>query len=187
MRVSVIASLLFVLSSPAFAQQINQSHMMHGQGMAMGSGSLPSEAGQSAFAAIQEIVQMLESDPKTDWSKVNVEALRQHLIDMNNVTLGSVVAVSENGNQILFDVSGEGSIGASIKRMVLAHVAVMNGVDGLMLAAKETAKGAVLSVTASDAPTLAKVKGLGFIGIMAMGMHHQQHHWMIATGSSPHQ
>lgn len=23
-------------------------------------------------------------------------------------------------------------------------------------------------------------------GIMAMGMHHQDHHWMTATGSNPH-
>jgi hypothetical protein len=33
------------------------------------------------------IVQILDADPKTDWSKVDFEALRQHLIDMNEVTL----------------------------------------------------------------------------------------------------
>ena len=35
---------------------------------------------------------MLEADPNTDWSKVNVEALRQHLIDMDHVTMRSEVA-----------------------------------------------------------------------------------------------
>jgi len=39
--------------------------------------------GQDAFGAIQEIVQILDADPKTDWSKVDLEALRQHLIDMD--------------------------------------------------------------------------------------------------------
>ena len=41
--------------------------------------------GQDAFGAIQEIVQILQSDPKTDWSKVNIDALRQHLIDMRDI------------------------------------------------------------------------------------------------------
>ncbi|MFX5914869.1 hypothetical protein ABTE45_18800, partial [Acinetobacter baumannii] len=51
------------------------------------SGLMPTQPGQSAFAAILEIVALLEADPATDWSKVNIEALRQHLIDMDNVTL----------------------------------------------------------------------------------------------------
>lgn len=44
-------------------------------------------SGQDAFGAIREIVRMLDADPKTDWSKVDIEALRQHLIDMSEVTL----------------------------------------------------------------------------------------------------
>ena len=48
--------------------------------------------GQDAFGTIQEIVQILQSDPKTDWSKVNIDALRQHLIDMNEVTLHAAAA-----------------------------------------------------------------------------------------------
>ena len=43
--------------------------------------------GQDPFGAIQEIVRILEADPSTDWSKVNIAALREHLIDMNEVTL----------------------------------------------------------------------------------------------------
>ena len=46
-----------------------------------------SSPGQAAFGAIEEIVQKLEADPATDWSKVNIGALREHLIDMNEVTL----------------------------------------------------------------------------------------------------
>jgi hypothetical protein len=45
--------------------------------------STPKEAGQSAFAATAEIVALLSNDPQTDWSKVNIAALRQHLVDMN--------------------------------------------------------------------------------------------------------
>ena len=56
---------------------------------------MPTQPGQDAFGAIQEIVRILEADPATDWSKVDLEALREHLIDMNEVTLhAAVVAAS---------------------------------------------------------------------------------------------
>jgi hypothetical protein len=32
----------------------------------------------------------------------------------------------------------------------------------------------------------AKLRGLGFFGVLALGMHHQAHHLMIARGQSPH-
>jgi hypothetical protein len=66
------------------AVSMNHEQMMRGHRSEAGS---PTQPGQSAFAAIQEIVGILDADPKTDWSKVDIEALRQHLIDMNNVTL----------------------------------------------------------------------------------------------------
>jgi hypothetical protein len=52
-----------------------------------GASTTPTMPGQDAFGAIQEVVRILDADPKTDWSKVDLEALRQHLIDMNEVTL----------------------------------------------------------------------------------------------------
>src|SRR6056297_3896364 len=44
------------------------------------------EAGNDIFGTIQEVVQKLEADPETDWSNVNLEALRQHLLDMKAFT-----------------------------------------------------------------------------------------------------
>jgi hypothetical protein len=44
---------------------------------------VPQLSGQDAFGAIQEIVGMLEADPATDGSKVDIDALRDHLLDMN--------------------------------------------------------------------------------------------------------
>jgi hypothetical protein len=43
----------------------------------------PTFPGQDAFGAIAEVVQLLDADPQTDWSRVDLERLRQHLIDMN--------------------------------------------------------------------------------------------------------
>ena len=65
--------------------------------------------------------------------------------------------------------------------MVSAHAATMNGVDGWRFASGESDDGAVLTVLvpAKDAN---KLRGLGFIGVMTRGMHHQMHHLMIARG-----
>jgi len=67
--------------------------------------------------------------------------------------------------------------------MVIAHAAAMNGVGGWRFAASETDAGAVLTVLA-PARDAAKLRGLGFIGVMTRGMHHQMHHLMIARGEN---
>ena len=74
--------------------------------------------GQDAFGAIQEIVQILDADPKTDWSKVNLEALRQHLIDMNVVTLKADAAARPVDGGLEIAVTGSGRTLAAIQRMV---------------------------------------------------------------------
>ena len=162
-------------------------HKMHAQHMMTpaGRGSVATEPGQGAFGAIQEIVEILEADSATDWSKVNVEALRQHLIDMDNVTLRAEVKSEPVDGGMRFTVSGVGPVKDSIQRMVMAHAATMNGADGWTFAASTTDAGAILNVLA-PAKDAAKLHGLGFIGVMTRGMHHQMHHLMIARGENPH-
>ena len=144
----------------------------------------PAEPGQSAFAAIAEIVEVLRRDPRTDWSRVDIEALRRHLIDMDNVTLRSDVAVSAQPDGLAFDVTApDAAVVQSIRRMVFAHAATMTGVDGMAMVADEIPGGARLVVTGGR---VEMVRGLGFIGLMTLGMHHQAHHLALARGDSPH-
>jgi hypothetical protein len=185
----IVAAFILAILIPAVAlgQPSKHDQKIYGNmaGMMM-EGALPQETGQSAFAAIQEIVAMLNADPATDWSKVDIEGLRQHLIDMNNVTLGAVVAAKQTGDSVEFVVTGEGVVIASIQRMVMAHAATMNGVDGWAFVAKPSTTGAIVTVTPPDQASMIKLSALGFIGVMALGMHHQQHHWMLARGMQAH-
>lgn len=193
--IRVIVAVVLLCSAPALAQTSSpthadgmdhqmsvQSHNMHGE---MNMGQMPVEAGQSAFAALQEIVTLLAADPMTDWSEVNIDALRDHLVDMNAVTLDAHVTRELVEGGIGFAVTGEGAVGDSIRRMVTAHAATMNGVNGWELSAQDIENGAQLTlhVPASD---LEQVKALGFFGVMTVGMHHQEHHLMIARGGNPH-
>ena len=88
----------FLLAGPAISNasdghaEMDHSAMMQHGTPALNMGPSVTEGGQAAFAAIQEIVSVLLADPQTDWDKVNIEALRQHLIDMDNVTLRAKVA-----------------------------------------------------------------------------------------------
>ena len=155
-------------------------------GAMMAEDGVPSETGQATFAAIQEIVALLDADPATEWARVDIEALRQHLIDMNNVTLGAAVDVAEMEGSVRFSVSGEGPVRESVRRMVMAHATTMNGADGWTFAAESSDNGAILTVSPPDQASMVKLRALGFIGVMTRGMHHQQHHWMLATGTGPH-
>ncbi len=98
--------------------------MMHGAGQPAG---MPTEAGQAAFGAIQEIVRMLLADPMTNWSRVDIDALRQHLVDMDELTLHADAKKEpiENGLRIL--VTGKGRTLEAIRRMVPAHAQDING------------------------------------------------------------
>jgi hypothetical protein len=152
---------------------------MHGQqSAATGTPTMP---GQDAFGTIQEIVQILQSDPKTDWSKVNIDALRQHLIDMNEVTLHADAAQRMIDNGIEITVTGEGRTLDAIKRMVPAHVNQLHEI-GWSAKSEDVPNGVKLTVLASEAQPLAKLKALGFMGIMVQGGHHQPHHLMMAMG-----
>jgi hypothetical protein len=160
---------------------MNQMHHQMMQEQSAGPASTPTMPGQDAFGAIQEIVQMLQSDPRTDWSKVNIEALRQHLIDMNEVTLHAAAAQRTLDNGIEITVTGEGRTLDAIKRMVPAHVAELREI-GWNAKSDELPNGVKLTVMASDAQPLTKLKALGFMGIMVQGSHHQPHHLMMAKG-----
>jgi hypothetical protein len=152
---------------------------MHGQQFS--ATSIPTLPGQDAFGTIQEVVQILQDDPATDWSKVNIAALRQHLIDMNEVTLHAVTAERMLDNGIEIAVTGEGRTLEAIKRMVPAHVSELREI-GWNAKSNELPNGIKLTVTASEAQPLPKLKALGFMGIMVQGSHHQPHHLMMAKG-----
>jgi hypothetical protein len=142
--------------------------------------------GQDAFGAIQEIVRILEADPKTDWSKVNLEALRHHLIDMNEVTLKADAASKQIDGGLEIAVTGNGPTLGAIQRMIPAHAQEINGRNGWSAKAAMVPNGVLLTVTSTDPKEVQHIRGLGFIGILVSGTHHQPHHLMVAKGELVH-
>jgi hypothetical protein len=156
------------------------------QGDHMAASALASP-GQDAFGAIQEVVRKLEADPKTEWSKVDLEALRQHLVDMSEVTLnaGATAKTIDGGLEIA--VTGAGRTLAAIQRMVPAHAQELSQIDGWSAKTDPLPNGVLLTVTSSDAKEVTHIRGLGFAGLLVSGSHHQPHHLAMVKGESPHQ
>jgi len=146
----------------------------------------PTTPGHDAFGAIQEIVQILDADPKTDWSKVDLEALRQHLIDMNEVTLKADVASKQIDGGLEIAVIGTGRTLIAIERMIPAWAQTMNGDHGRSTKTASLPDGVLFSVTAADPKEVQHIRGLGFIGLLVSGSMHQPHHLAMATGEFEH-
>jgi hypothetical protein len=182
-----------VLAQTAPGQGMPQHPMSHRQHMT-GAHSMagmattgPTSSGQDAFAAIAEVVGLLDADPQTDWSRVEFERLRQHLIDMNEVVLRSEVKQSPIPGGLAMEITGSGRTERAIRAIVLPHAAELDRMPELSARAEAIPGGARLTVTArqpEDAKAVARLRGLGFIGLLTLGSHHGPHHLAMAKGES---
>ncbi len=157
------------------------THMEHAA--AKGTPVLP---GQDAFGAIQEIVAILSADPQTDWSKVDIDRLRLHPIDMNLVTLRAKPIARKIKGGVEIAVTGEGEVAGAIKRMVTAQAMQLARTGKWQAAATDMDGGVILTITSANPLETVKIRALGFIGAMATGNHHQAHHLALARGQSMH-
>ncbi|PUB12363.1 hypothetical protein [Yoonia sediminilitoris] len=193
MRLGIGIAVLAVVSTGAIAvaQMDHSGHGsdmdrdLHGQ-MAATDASVLREPGQGAFAALSEVVRVLEADPETDWSRVDLAGLRLHLVDMDRLDTHAVVSDEELPNGIVATATGDAETVATLRRMVPAHAAHLARDDRWAVTASETAESVVLQVTSEDPAVVARIHGLGFFGLMASQDHHRAHHLMMARGEEAH-
>ncbi|MCP5156625.1 MAG: hypothetical protein H6983_20785 [Ectothiorhodospiraceae bacterium] len=129
---------------------------------------------------------MLEADPDTDWTRVDIDALREHLVDMDEVTLRARTSRAEVDGGLRITVTGVGRTLEAIRRMVPAHARELDARHGWSVVASMRPDGVELVVTAADPVQVARIRGLGFMGLMVQGSHHRPHHLAIARGQRPH-
>jgi len=171
-------------SRPTHGADMHAEHMRMMRGSA---GAAPTMPGQDAFGAIAEIVRILEADPATDWSKVDIERLRQHLIDMNEVVLHSVVKQSPVADGLAMEISGSGRTEQAIRAMVVPHAAELDRMPEWSASTEVIPGGVRLTVVTkrpNDAKLLGRIRALGFAGMMTQGAHHQRHHLAMAKGEA---
>jgi hypothetical protein len=146
-------------------------------------------AGNYAFLTIQEAIEKLDTDPNTDWTKVNMEALREHLVDMENFTINvdvlSQKPVKKGMVAVVRPTTKRSE--ASLERVFAAHPMQLKKEIGWDMLVEKKDDLFTVTVTTDKPSEVAKIRGLGYIGAMAMGAHHQLHHWGMVKGENPHQ
>jgi hypothetical protein len=190
MRRSLVAVLLGVTVAGAVAAQIvvaqhqpaEPKPVMHGTA---GPLTMP---GQDAFGAIAEVVRILDADPATDWTRVDIERLRQHLIDMNEVVLRSAVGQTSIPGGLAMEITGAGRTAQAIRAMVVPHAVELDRMPSFAARTETIPDGVRLTVVArkpDDPKAVARIRGLGFAGLLTEGAHHQPHHLAMARGQAP--
>ena len=174
-----------LLAHTGFAQN-TPAHQMPAEGQMRMAGT-PTLPGQDAFGAIAEVVALLDADPSTDWSKVKLERLRQHLIDMNEVVLRSEVMQTSVPDGLAMEITGTGRTERAIHAMVIPHASELNAMPDWSAKTESIPGGVrliVITKKSGDEKALARLRGLGFIGLLTAGAHHSPHHLAMAKGET---
>lgn len=192
MRITIVLIALALVGGAALAvaQTTDTDHgdgMDHAQhGQVDPAGAVLTEPGQGAFAALSEVVRVLEADPNTDWAMVDLSGLRAHLVDMDRLVKGAIVTETVLPNGLSAVATGNAETIATLQRMVPAHAAQLANDHRWEVEAAQTDNGMELRVTSDDVAVVGRIKGLGFFGLMASQDHHREHHLMMARGGNAH-
>jgi hypothetical protein len=191
MKIILIVTALLGGAASAAAQTTHSGHggsmdhATHDQYQLL-QGSKLTEPGQGAFAALSEIVGVLEADPGTDWDRIDLAGLRAHLVDMDRMVSETIVKETELPDGLSAMATGDADTVATLRRMVPAHAAQLAQDDRWSVEAIEAENGVELRVTSGDPAVVARIRGLGFFGLMASQDHHREHHLMMARGKDAH-
>ncbi len=186
-----ITTLFALMTMPLMAAVhhagMNHASMNHAAMQESNNKTVLTEAGTDAFATVQEAIRALEANPNTDWEKVNLEALRLHLIQMQDMTLNVDVVQSDinKGFKAVVTPTTDRAL-KSLSAALSAHPAQMKKETGWSMQVSRDNATFTLLVTTDKPSEVAKIRGLGYIGVMATGSHHQVHHWAMASGENPH-
>jgi hypothetical protein len=109
--------------------------------------------------------------------------LRQHLIDVDEVTMRADAHKEPVDKGLRIEITGTGRTLEAIQRMVPDHASDIDGMNGWTVRTEAMPNGVVLTVTATNPIEAQKIRALGFMGIMVQGTH-QPHHLAMAKGVS---
>ena len=195
-RTLSIALTATALALPAFGQEMacSDSAMKGDKGCAMMEHMKemmpPPPSGAPIFDAIGAEVRALDADSATDWSKVDVDELRAHLVDMNLVMMYAAVTKKDVSGGVQMTITGTGATVGAIQRMLVNHVNALQASGQYTARATKTKTGVIATVTVpapANDKAVARLRGLGFAGIMTLGEHHMAHHGNMAHGDKdPH-
>ena len=187
LSLSITAMIIVMPMANAHMHHINMNHEEMMRRNTAPTQVVLTESGTDPFATLQEVITALESNANTNWEKVNIEALRLHLVEMQDMTINVDVKQQhiDNGFQAMVTPTTNRAI-KSLTRVLSGHPTQIKAETGWDMQVSNNNDVFTLTVVSKKAHEVAKIRGLGYIGVMAYGNHHQSHHWAMASGDNPH-
>ena len=106
---------------------------------------------------------------------------------MNEVVLHAQVKQSPVLGGVVMDITGAGRTEQAIRAMVVPHAVEVDRMPSYAARTELIPGGVRLTVTAKapdDPRAVARLRGLGFIGLLTEGAHHGPHHLAMAKGEA---
>lgn len=97
-------------------------------------------------------------------------------VEQQPINLGFMAVITPTTNRAV----------QSMIRVLSAHPSQMKIETGWDMTVTNNNGIFTITVTTDQLLDVNKIRGLGYIGIMAYGNHHQPHHWAMASGQNPH-
>jgi hypothetical protein len=145
------------------------------------------EPGQAIFGALSEALERLEADPATDWTRVDLDALREHLVQMDLLFGEARVSREPLPDGMRFVVRGRDEVLEAASAIGPMHAQMLRAsVPSWQIRVERSAEGVVFEVRSSELAQQVKIRALGFAGLLTLGAHHADHHWHMATGGVAH-
>ena len=147
----------------------------------------PASAGPFVFAELSRVIDILERDHDTNWDQVDLDALRDHLIDMELVFSQALSATEIEGTTVKFSVTSvDPKVFRAAKDMATAHGGFLPSSSGYVWKTQATEDSVVIEISAATSDLATKAAALGFFGMLTLDDHHSFHHEMMARGFSAH-
>lgn len=124
-------------------------------------------AASAALAALADLVARLEADPATDWRRVDLEAARRHLADLERVTLRAEVAAEDVPGGVVLRVGGEDpATVAAIQRLLPERAARLGQARRWRVATAALARGLQVEIRSLDPREAGRIRALGLTGLL---------------------
>lgn len=98
----------------------------------------------------------------------------------------AMVEVTTLPNGLRAVATGPAPVPAAWRRMVPAHAGQLSAEPSSDVEAEVLPAAVAFTVTSADPATAPRIRGLGFVGLVASRDHHREHDFAIARGEPPH-
>lgn len=143
----------------------------------------PRPLGPPALVALADLIARLENDPSTDWRRVDLEAARAHLHDLDRLTLAAEAEARDVPGGVELRVRGpDAATEAAIRRLLPGAAARLATARRWRLATAPMEGGLLVEVRSQDPRETARIRALGLVALLVAAAGDEAYLLALARG-----